>query len=136
MKSRKDPTTNSGNVLLELASLHWIECMAAAKIKEKTGEILLDDNEEIEYEVWGPISRVELGNSTDILGFDCSPFLKKYFEYQNPGVHTNLDSRSIVELGCRAWSPDQTVSGCLMNHREGNKTCFFVKLCLKVNTNR
>ncbi|CEG72517.1 hypothetical protein RMATCC62417_08065 [Rhizopus microsporus] len=101
MKSRKDLTTNSGSVLLELASLHWVECMTAAESKEKTDEILLNDNEEIEYEVWGPISRVKLRNSADVLGFGCFPFLKKYFEYQNPGVHTDIDSRSTVELGSR-----------------------------------
>jgi hypothetical protein len=100
MKSRKDPANNSGNTFLELVLLHWVERMAVAESKEKAGEILLNGNEEIEYEARGPISHVELGNSADVLDIDCSPFLKKYFEYQNPGVHTDLDSRSIVELGC------------------------------------
>ena len=77
--SRKSPTTNSGNVLLELASLHWVECMAAAEGKEKADEVLLDNDKEIEHEVWGPISRVELRNSADILSFVYLPFLKKCF---------------------------------------------------------
>jgi hypothetical protein len=76
MRPRKDPTINSDNVLLELTSLHWVECMAAAEGKEKAGEVLLDNDEE----VWGPISHVELGNSADILGFDYFPFLKKCLE--------------------------------------------------------
>ncbi|RCH81533.1 hypothetical protein CU097_004129, partial [Rhizopus azygosporus] len=95
-----------------------VERMAAEEGKEKTGRAMLDDNEENEYEVWRFISRVELGNSADILGFYCSSFLKKYFEYQSPG------------------GPDQVVFGCSMNHKEGSITSFFVNLCLKVNTNR
>lgn len=75
--------------------------MAAEEGKEKTGRAMLDDNEENEYEVWRFISRVELGNSADILGFYCSSFLKKYFEYQSPGVRTNLGSRSTVNFECR-----------------------------------
>ncbi|CEG82142.1 hypothetical protein RMATCC62417_16259 [Rhizopus microsporus] len=50
MESRKDPATNCENVLLEPASLHWAERMAIAEGKEKSGEVLLDDDEESEYE--------------------------------------------------------------------------------------
>ncbi|CEI98088.1 hypothetical protein RMCBS344292_12205 [Rhizopus microsporus] len=101
MRSRKDPATGCKNALLELVSLHWVERMAAAEGKEKAGRVLLDDNEESEYEGWRSISHVELGNSANILGFDCFPFLKKYFEYQSPGVRTDLDSRSTVDFECR-----------------------------------
>jgi hypothetical protein len=110
--------------------------MTAAEGKEKAGRVLLNDNEENEYEVWRFISRVEFGNSADILGFDCSPVLKKHFEYQSPGVRTDLDFRSTVDFGCRVWGLGQAVFGCSMNHKEGNRTNFFVKLCIKVSTNR
>ncbi|RCH90131.1 hypothetical protein CU097_011337 [Rhizopus azygosporus] len=92
MRSRKDPATDCKDALLELVSLHWVEHMAAAESKEQA---------ENEYEVWKFIIRAKLGSSADILGFDCSPFLKKYFEYQSPGVRTDLDSRNTVNFECR-----------------------------------
>ncbi|CEG80374.1 hypothetical protein RMATCC62417_14724 [Rhizopus microsporus] len=80
--------------------------MAAAVGKEKAGEALLDDDEENKYEIWGPSSRVELGNSADILSFDCSTLMKKYFENQDLSIHVDLDPKSIVKFGCRLWGPD------------------------------
>ncbi|CEG64294.1 hypothetical protein RMATCC62417_01292 [Rhizopus microsporus] len=78
IKSKKDPFTNSGNVLIKLASSRWIERAAlfGNEDKIKAGEILLDDDEENEYEVWGPINRVELRNNEEVLDFDCFRYLK------------------------------------------------------------
>ncbi|ORE03752.1 hypothetical protein BCV72DRAFT_337767 [Rhizopus microsporus var. microsporus] len=101
VKSRKDPATNCENVMLQLVSLHWVEGMTVAE---------------------GSISRVELENSAGALAFDYSALMKKYFENQSPDIYTDLDSGSIVELGCRPWSPYQTVFGCSMNHSRPRHT--------------
>ncbi|ORE08784.1 hypothetical protein BCV72DRAFT_303456 [Rhizopus microsporus var. microsporus] len=131
-----DPTTDCRNVLLELASLHWAKRMAAAGGKEEAGVALLDDDEKNKYTIWGPNSRVELGNSADILGFDCSTLMKKYFENQDLSTHVDFDLKSIVKFGRRLWSPDQAVFGCSMNHKEDNITSFFIKLCIRVDINK
>ena len=138
IKSRKDPFTNSGNVLIELASSRWIEHAAlfGNEDKIKAGEALLDDDEENEYEVWGPINRVKLRNNEEVLDFDCFRYLKAYFDIQSRGSNNAFDPESIVEFGSRLWSPDGTVFGCSVNHKRGNRASFFIKLCLKVNTNK
>lgn len=138
IKSRKDPFTNSGNVLIELASSRWIERAAlfGNEDKIKAGEVLLDDDEENEYEVWGPINRVKLRNNEEVLDFDCFRYLKAYFDIQSRGSNNAFDPESIVEFGSRLWSPDGTVFGCSVNHKRGNRASFFIKLCLKVNTNK
>lgn len=53
IKSRKDPFTNSGNVLMELASSRWIEriILFGSEEKSKIDGALLNDDEENEYEV-------------------------------------------------------------------------------------
>lgn len=86
--------------------------MTVAEGKEKSSEAMLGDDEESEYEVWGPINRVELENSADILSFDCFTFMKKYFENQDLGVHVDLDSRSTIDFECKLWGPNQAVFGC------------------------
>ncbi|CEJ01136.1 hypothetical protein RMCBS344292_15172 [Rhizopus microsporus] len=93
IKSRKDPFINSSNVLIELASSRWIERVAlfGNEDKIKAGEILLDDDEETEYEVWGPINRAKLRNNEEVLGFDCFPYLKVYFDIQNCGSNNAFD---------------------------------------------
>ncbi|RCH88777.1 hypothetical protein CU097_009597 [Rhizopus azygosporus] len=59
----------SSNVLIELASSRWIERVAlfGNEDKIKAGEILLDDDEETEYEVWDPINRAKLRNNEEVL---------------------------------------------------------------------
>ena len=93
IKSRKDPFINSSNVLIELASSRWIERVAlfGNEDKIKAGEILLDDDEETEYEVWDPINRAKLRNNEEVLGFDCFPYLKVYFDIQNCGSNNAFD---------------------------------------------
>jgi hypothetical protein len=39
-----------------------------------------------------------------------------------------------MEFESRLWSPDQTVFGCLFNHKAGSRANYFVRLCLTVNT--
>ncbi|ORE17508.1 hypothetical protein BCV71DRAFT_235709 [Rhizopus microsporus] len=87
--------------------------MAAAEGKEKADEVLLDNDKEIEHEVWGPISRNQTLLFTRILILKV--LLSLDVEYR---VQTRLCLESSV------------------NHKEGNRTSFFVKLCIKVNTNR
>ncbi|ORE15110.1 hypothetical protein BCV71DRAFT_228880, partial [Rhizopus microsporus] len=70
-KSRKDPFTNSNKI--------------------KASKVLLDDDEENEYEIWEPINRVELRNNEEVLDFDCFPYLKAYFGIQSHGSNNAFD---------------------------------------------
>ncbi|KAG1207990.1 hypothetical protein G6F69_007594 [Rhizopus microsporus] len=85
----------SSNVLIELASSRWIERVAlfGNEDKIKAGEILLDDDEETEYEVWDPINRAKLRNNEEVLGFDCFPYLKLYLK-----VNTNKQRGSKIDI--------------------------------------
>ena len=102
-KSRKDPFTNSSNVLIELVSSRWIERAAlfGNEDKIKASKVLLDDDEENEYEIWEPINRVELRNNEEVLDFDCFPYLKAYFGIQSHGSNNAFDPEGIIEFESR-----------------------------------
>jgi hypothetical protein len=137
-RSNRDPHANSGNVLIELAAIHWMQRTGQLdpdEPKTRNGEVLVDGDSFVAHEVWGPINKVSLGDHTQFLDIDITQLLKAYFERISEGANNGLNPESVVEFGSRLWNPDKSVLGCSNNHKSGNRASFFVKLCLEVNVN-
>lgn len=144
IKSRKDPGTNAGNVLVVSAAEHDRERTQNTTEPQQVNNhvLFVDAADELDYEVWGPFKTLTLQQHSQQYQSDSNlgdinwiRLLQDFSRHESISPD-GLSMQATLQFGSQLLIPKGIVIDCYTKHVVGNRHSYFVKLCLKLNTNR